>query len=307
VRILQGYNQARNAGADPANKSMNKTNKKSGRILSILAHPDDESFGMGGTLAYYSQMGCEVTLVTATLGEAGKVAPMFLKEGQSVADLRREELNCACKALGIQELILLGHRDSGMAGWAANQHPQALINQPLEQLSGQIAALIRQIEPDVVLTFDPIGGYRHPDHIHIHNTVVRAFQQIKAQQAQPLQQAPFRLFYHLMPKHFLKAGIWTLRLQGKNPRKFGDSGDIDLVDIANQNFPVNAKINYASVAQKQVDASLCHASQGGDSRGSGIQGWMIKVFSRPIDTYMLGWPEPKLNQTVLKDLFEDLN
>ncbi len=84
------------------------------------------------------------------------------------------ELNCAVKELGIETVLLLDYRDSGMTGSPDNKHPQALINAPQEQVAGEIADFIREIKPQVVLTFDPIGGYRHPDHIFIHEVTNQA-------------------------------------------------------------------------------------------------------------------------------------
>jgi LmbE family N-acetylglucosaminyl deacetylase len=162
---------------------------------------------------------------------------------------------------------------------------------------------MREAKPDVVITFDPIGGYRHPDHIHTHQATVKAFEYL--QQHEP-ETAPKRLYFHLMPAGFLKAGILTLRLQGKDPRHYGDRGDIDLVDIANQGFPVHARVNYRKVADRQFNASRCHASQGGDSRGSGFQGFLVKLLSRPIDTFMQAYPQP--NEGVLRhSLIEGLS
>jgi len=94
------------------------------RILAVLAHPDDESFGMGGTLAYYAQRGVKIHLVCATRGEVGEVEPEYLAEYQSIAELREAELRCAAEHLGIDGLHLLDYRDSGMPGTAHNRHPQ---------------------------------------------------------------------------------------------------------------------------------------------------------------------------------------
>ena len=108
---------------------MNQNNKYTGKkILAILAHPDDETFGMGGTLAYYAAHGADVKLICTTRGEAGDVAPAFLEKYDTVAELRAAELACAANKLGISEYHFLGYRDSGMTGAPSNEHPQALMN-----------------------------------------------------------------------------------------------------------------------------------------------------------------------------------
>ena len=148
-------------------------NKKT--LLAILAHPDDETFGMGGTLALYARKGVDVQLITATNGDVGEVAANYLKGYKSVADRRISELKCAAKLLGISGLHFLNYRDSGMAGTPDNKNPKALAAQPLEKVAAQVAHLIREIKPQVVITFDPIGGYYHPDHIASHKAAVLGF------------------------------------------------------------------------------------------------------------------------------------
>jgi len=275
------------------------------RILAVLAHPDDEAFGMGGTLALYASKGVEVYLACATLGEAGIVPDGFLSEDQSVADLRGSELDCSANNLGLKEVIRLGYRDSGLLGWPDNNHPKALINQPLENIVNHVAEVIKQIEPDIVLTFDPIGGYRHPDHIRVHEATVRAFANIRA--LSPGQNVPKALFFHTIPNGLVKAMVWTLRLSGKDPRKFGDKGDIDLLDIANQKFPIHASINYKAVAEKKLAASACHASQSGITGGTGLQSLLMRLVASPVDRFMQAFPEPVPGMPRKHDLFEGLS
>ncbi|MCJ7585571.1 MAG: PIG-L family deacetylase, partial [Anaerolineales bacterium] len=144
-------------------------------LLAVLAHPDDESFGMGGTLALYASRGVDVHLVCATRGEVGEVDD--LKGFASIAELREAELRCAAVHLGLKGVHFLDYRDSGMDGSPDNQHPNALAAQPLDEVAAKVVHYIRELHPRVVLTFDPIGGYRHPDHIAIQKATVRAFEQ----------------------------------------------------------------------------------------------------------------------------------
>jgi N-acetyl-1-D-myo-inositol-2-amino-2-deoxy-alpha-D-glucopyranoside deacetylase len=233
-------------------------------LLSVLAHPDDESFGMGGTLALYAQRGVQTHLICATRGEAGEVDPQYLEGFASISERRESELRCAAGILGLAGVYFLDYRDSGMTGAADNQHPQALAAQPVEAVAAKIANLMRQIEPQVVVTFDPIGGYNHPDHIAIHKATVRAFQLAGdpsfASDLPPYQ--PQKLYFHTISKTFLRISVVVLRLLGRDPRHFGRNGDIDLQAIATEgNFPTHARIDCKAVAESKNAAAACHASQ----------------------------------------------
>lgn len=277
------------------------------RILSVLAHPDDEAFGMGGTLALYAMQGAEVYLACATLGEAGDIPPDFLHEQLSSADLRENELDCSADALTLKQVFKLGFRDSGMAGSPDNKHPDALVARPVEEAVERIAEVMRQVRPHVVITFDPVGGYYHPDHIRIHEATVLAFERVRQELATTDPRALSRLYYHTMPKSSVKFAIFWMRLQGKDPRKVGRNGDIDLVQIASQSFPVHIKINYRPVLKQREEAAACHASQGGGQKPFGLSAWLIRLFSRPIDRFMQAYPEPAPNQRVKNDLFWGMN
>jgi LmbE family N-acetylglucosaminyl deacetylase len=265
------------------------------RLLSVLAHPDDESFGMGGTLAKYSAEGTRVHLICATRGEAGEVEPSYLESYESIADLREAELKCAADALGIEEVHLLPYRDSGMTGSEANQHPRALINASLEVVTSEITDYIRKFKPQAVLTFDPIGGYRHPDHIFIHQAATRAFYKAADpayQSSDPPYQAAY-LYYHTIPRYFIRFNIQLLKLLGKDPSRYGKNKDIDLTMMAGDDFPVHARINYRKVKDRKTAASACHASQGGQGLTRGPMRWIAWLLgARPADQFMQAYPEP---------------
>lgn len=276
------------------------------KLLVVMAHPDDETFGMGGTLAYYASKGVEVHLICATRGEVGDVDPEMLKGFESVAELREGELRCAAETLGIAQVHMLDYRDSGMPGSLDNVHPRALAAAPVDQVAGEIVRFIRELRPEVVITFDPIGGYHHPDHIAIHNATVKAFyaaadgaqyqKGLEAFQAQ-------KLYFHTFPKGFMKMALFLLRVFGKDPTKFGNNGDINLVPIAEANFPINATVDYRSVLEKRNKASACHASQGGVKMASGVMSLMRKIFGVS-DQFMRAYPAP--TRHVERDLFEGI-
>jgi N-acetyl-1-D-myo-inositol-2-amino-2-deoxy-alpha-D-glucopyranoside deacetylase len=273
-------------------------------LLAVLAHPDDETFGIGGTLALYARRGVEVHLICATRGEAGEVAQEYMEGFDSIADRRVSELHCAAGILGLAGVHFLDYRDSGMSGSQDNQHPQALINAPLEEAAERVAHLIRKLQPQVVITFDPIGGYKHPDHIAIHRATVRAFHLAEDEnfrdELPPFK--PNKLYYHLFPKGFLRWTVRLMRLVGRDPRRFGKNGDIDLLSIVEDgNFPAHAKIDYRQVEEKRQAAAACHASQLRGMPRSGCAAWVMRLFDHH-DSYMRA--EPAVNGRVReKDLF----
>jgi LmbE family N-acetylglucosaminyl deacetylase len=274
-------------------------------LLSVLAHPDDESFGMGGTLALYARWGVKVHLVCATRGEAGGVDALLMEEFGSIAERREAELRCAAGILGLSSVNFLDYRDSGMPGSPDNQHPQALAAAPLEQVAGKIARFMRSLRPQVVLTFDPIGGYKHPDHIAVHNATVRAFS-LAADPGFITDLPPFqpqKLYFHLMPKRLLKFAVTMLPILGKNPRRFGKNQDIDLLDIVQSgDFPLHARINCQAVLKVKDQAAACHVSQlDGGSLRQGPMRWVQGLFAR-YDLYMRAYP-PLVKGEIETDLF----
>ncbi len=279
-----------------------------GTILAVLAHPDDESFGMGGTLAFYAKKGYEVHLVCATLGEAGTVDDEYLENYDSISALREAELRCATQNLGMTSLHLLGYRDSGMPDTPDNEHPNAQINHSVEEVAGKVVRYIRDIKPDIVLTFDPIGGYRHPDHIHIQKATKLAFEKADDASFYPEAGLPFNpqaLYYHLFPRTFLK---WVTRLMplfGMNPRKWGRNKDIDLKSLVNVEFPTHARIDIRDVLETKREAGACHASQGGILMRRGLMGFATRALEKHED-YMRVYPPTNGRTKVVKDLFEGI-
>jgi LmbE family N-acetylglucosaminyl deacetylase len=264
-------------------------------LLAVLAHPDDESFGMGGTLALYAQRGVDVHLICATRGEVGEVAPHFLEGFQSIGELREHELRCAAGNLGLAGVYFLDYRDSGMAGSPENDHPQALAAAPIDEVGAMVTGYIRKLRPQVVLTFDPIGGYRHPDHIAIHEATVKAFTAAGDPQQFPDQGTPYqpeKLYYHTFPRGWLTWVVRLLPLFGKDPRRFGQNEDIDLLELAGQSFPVHARINYKKVAKEKEAATACHASQGGMASSRNLFVRLAFRVAAGQDSFMRAYPEP---------------
>jgi len=276
-------------------------------LLAVVAHPDDESFGMGGTLALYANEGVEVHLICATRGEAGEVPPQMLEGYSSIGALREHELNCAADALGLTKVHFLDYRDSGMVGSQDNNHPMALFQAPVDEVAYKIARLIRVLKPQVVVTFDPIGGYMHPDHIAVHNACVKAFRMAgnkKVEIHNTIPYSPVKLYFHIFPRGLVKYIVKLMPLFGKDPSKFGKNRDIDLAAIMNQDFPTHARINYRKVADKREKASACHASQGGDRQSGYILTWIIRLLSSN-ESFMRAVPAPEKSY-LETDLFEGI-
>jgi len=161
-------------------------------LLVVLAHPDDEIFH-GGTLMHLSEQGVRVTLACATNGEAGKAHPS-VGAIDDLGALRSEELRLSCRRLGIDAPVLLGFHDSARGERQRRDDPRALANVDMLEVEAAIRRVIDDVAPHVVLTFDPHGGYYHPDHLAVQRATTAAFFSSGAKGAL----APERLFYTTM-------------------------------------------------------------------------------------------------------------
>ena len=224
-------------------------------LLAIFAHPDDESFGPGGTLAKYAAKGVAVHLICATMGEAGESDDVDLGECDDLACLREQELGCATSVLGLTGVHLLGYRDSGMTGSPDNQHPHALVQADPDVLAGQVADLMRRLRPQVVIGFDPFGGYGHPDHIAMHHAAVAAVERL------PAQERPDKLYYTTFPRALLRWVVRLMPLFGVDPGALGKNKDIDLRPIFEHATPITTRVDIGDYYDVKQRAGECHSSQ----------------------------------------------
>jgi LmbE family N-acetylglucosaminyl deacetylase len=275
------------------------------RLLAVFAHPDDEAFGTGGTLAHYAAAGVQVTLVCATRGEVGEIADPAYASAETLGWIREQELQCAAETMGVGRLILLGYRDSGMAGTAENEDCRAFINAPEGEVVVRLVAIMRQIQPHVVLTFEPNGGYGHPDHIAVHRHMVRAFQLASDPaiypELGPAWQAD-RLFYTAIPHSFfvrMREGMVSLGM---------DTTELDRRMSAMPGWPdekVNVTLDVANTVEAKWDALHCHRTQFGPGNlfrqlpEETVRALMSQEY------FALAWPEPEPGQR-LSGLFEGL-
>ncbi|GAB4190429.1 MAG: PIG-L family deacetylase [Roseiflexaceae bacterium] len=283
------------------------------RLLIVYAHPDDESFGNAGTILRYTSAGVAVHYACATRGEAGTVAPERLAGYPDTAALRTAELLCAAGALGLAGVHFLGYRDSGMPGTPDNQHPDALVQAPRQRVTGQIVALIRALRPQVVLTFGPYGGYGHPDHIAIHHAALAAFEQAGDPACLPEQQAagllpwsPARLYYPTFRVALAGPMLALMWLFRRDPRRFGQNGDVDLTRAIAMVTPVTTAINSAAFLEAKERAWACHASQGGGRERTGRLPVLLRRRLSATERFTRVVPRWEGGQEVERDLFAGL-
>ena len=237
----------------------------------------------------------------------GTVDEEHLKGFKDIAELRTDELTRAGKILGLKEVFFLGYRDSGMPGMEENKHPDAQISHSIDEVAGRVVKYIRELKPDLVLTFDPIGGYRHPDHIHIHKATVLAFEKADDASFHPEAGAPFKpraLYYQVFPRGFLK---WMTRLMPllERPDQWGRNGDINLKELAEVDFPVHVRLSIRSVSEikAQPARSTPHRAVCGMRRG--LMGFITRVFGERED-YMRAYPPVNSTHRVQHDLFDGI-
>jgi len=147
------------------------------RLMAVHAHPDDESSKGAATLAHYAAQGVEVTVVTCTGGERGDVLNPLLDTPETRADLpalRRREMAAAAAVLGVRQRFL-GFTDSGLVAEGEPLPDGCFARQDVPAAAGRLAAAIREVRPHVVVTYDPSGGYPHPDHVQTHRVTLAAF------------------------------------------------------------------------------------------------------------------------------------
>ena len=174
----------------------------------------------------------------------------------TIADLRLAELQCASEILGFKEVITFGYRDSGMMNSPDNADPRCSWQAPLDELTGRVVDVIRRVKPQVMITFDPFGGYGHPDHIKCNRATLAAFEQLKGD-----PDCPQKLYYAAFPRLLVRIGVNLMRLRGQDPRKAGVNGDLDFQEVLDATLPIHTKVNVADYYEIGQRAAACHASQ----------------------------------------------
>ncbi|MET7834178.1 N-acetyl-1-D-myo-inositol-2-amino-2-deoxy-alpha-D-glucopyranoside deacetylase [Micromonospora sediminicola] len=233
------------------------------RLLLVHAHPDDESIGTGATMAHYAAAGAHVTLVTCTLGEEGEIhvpelAQLCAAEADQLGGYRIGELAAACAALGVTDHRFLGgagrYRDSGMMGLATNDHPRAFWRADLDEAAGHLLEVIREVRPQVVITYDPNGFYGHPDHIQAHRVAMRGVELAAAEGI-----APAKVYWTAMPRSVLDAGLEAFTESSDNP--FAGIDDVDELPFGTPDAQIAARIDATEQHAAKEAAMRAHATQ----------------------------------------------
>lgn len=193
-------------------------------LLLVHAHPDDESLATGGTIARYAAAGVPVAVVTCTLGEHGEVigdelAGLAAEHADQLGGYRLTELRAACIELGVSAHRFLGGlgrwRDSGMAGTAAIRHPRAFAAGDLDEQAAALTAILEELRPQVVVSYDSGGGYGHPDHIRAHEVTMAA-----------TADGPYRVFCVVSARSTIDAGVAGLAAMTGMPYRLPAQGEL---------------------------------------------------------------------------------
>ncbi len=143
-------------------------------LVCFHAHPDDESIATGGLMTLSKRDGHEVVLVVATRGEQGEPQPGVLNDGEALWERRVVETHQAAEIMNLDRVEFLGYEDSGMIGEPTNENPLCFWQADVEEASQRLAAILREVDADVLTIYDSHGGYGHPDHIQVHRVGKRA-------------------------------------------------------------------------------------------------------------------------------------
>ncbi len=235
-------------------------------LMTVHAHPDDEASKGAGTVARYHAEGVRTVLVTCTGGEEGDILNPAMDRPEvraSLPEVRRRELAAAAAAIGYDEVVLLGYRDSGMPDSAANRDPRAFAQAHLEEAVGRLVEVIRQARPQVIVTYhEDQRSYPHPDHLRVHEVSLAAFEAAGDANAYPSLGEPFqpaKLYYSLWPveqmlvrhEKFLELGLespYAARLE---------EGWLDRLPETR----VTTTIDVRAFAPQRRAALLAHATQ----------------------------------------------
>ena len=230
------------------------------RILLVHAHPDDETINNGATMALYAALGAQVTLITCTRGEEGEVLTPELthlasSETDSLGDHREIELANAMKALGVTDFRFLAegegkYRDSGMMGTEPNNRPDVFWQADLEEASDYLVKVIEEVKPHILITYDEIGGYGHPDHIQAHRVAMRASEKSKWQ----IQ----KIYWNTMPKSVLAESMAKMKELGSD---FFGADNVDDLPFAKEDSFVTTLIDGNSYVDAKMAAMKAHHTQ----------------------------------------------
>ena len=229
------------------------------RLLLVHAHPDDESISNGVTMAKYVAQGAQVTLVTCTRGEEGEVLVPELSHLAAAHDdnlgaHRILELENAMKVIGVSDHRFLGnYRDSGMMGTDPNNRPECFWQADLDEAALKLVEIIREVRPQVLITYDEFGGYGHPDHIQAHRVAMRG-----AELARERGWDIPKIYWNTIPRSIIEQGIEAMK--GTGNQFFGVDKAEDF-PFAQPDELVTTVINGEDYVEKKMAAMRAHPTQ----------------------------------------------
>ncbi|KRF13943.1 N-acetyl-1-D-myo-inositol-2-amino-2-deoxy-alpha-D-glucopyranoside deacetylase [Nocardioides sp. Soil797] len=250
------------------------------RLLLVHAHPDDESIGQGATMARYVEEGRGVTLVTCTAGEMGEIlvpdlAHLAADKDDALGEHRRGELENAMKALGVTDHRFLGgfgtYRDSGMkwhedghAVAADETHENAFWNADLTEAADHLVKVIREVRPQVLITYDQFGGYGHPDHIQAHRVAMYAAQLAAVTSYKLDLGAPWeiaKIYWGAMSENKMRESLRAIRAAGDTTSFEGMEPDGDLGPFVTPDDQIAARVDGSAFVDRKMAALAAHETQ----------------------------------------------
>ena len=238
------------------------------RVLFVHAHPDDETIGNGATMAKYVAEGAHVTLVTCTLGEEGEIlvpelAHLAADAQDGLGRHRVGELATAMEALGVRDSRFLGgpgrYRDSGMMGTPSNDRPDSFWAADVEEAAALLVDVVREVRPQVVVTYDENGGYGHPDHIQAHRVTMRAVE-LAADPAhgpgEPWRVA--KVYWNAMPRSVMQRSLERMRELGDD---FFGITSVDEMPFVVPDELVTTEVDATAHVEAKLAAMRAHATQ----------------------------------------------
>ncbi|MDQ6856328.1 MAG: PIG-L family deacetylase [Candidatus Dormibacteraeota bacterium] len=235
------------------------------RLMSVHAHADDESITMGGLLAVSHDRGVRTANVCCTDGKLATIVAEDMPEETTrphLAEIRQQELRAACAILGVDEVHFLGYGESGMWGADTNQLPDAFWKADINEAVGRMVAEIRRFRPHVVVTYDGIGGYGHPDHIQTHRVTLLAVEAAHMKTLYPEAGDPWRvskLYYTSIPLSFLRKAAEMAREAGMPP-PFGVERPEDLPFVTPDEW-ITTTVDIREGVRRKRQALIAHHSQ----------------------------------------------
>jgi N-acetyl-1-D-myo-inositol-2-amino-2-deoxy-alpha-D-glucopyranoside deacetylase len=229
-------------------------------VLLVHAHPDDECISTGASMAKYVADGARVTLVTCTLGEEGEIlvpalSQLAADQADQLGGWRIHELDKACGALGVTDHRFLGgaghFRDSGMIDTEANKNPRCFWLADVEVAAALLVEIIREVRPQVVITYDEFGAYGHPDHIQAHRVAARA--------VELTPDIVKKFYYTAIPRSFMQASIDAMKEQGQT--LFDGIESVDDVPFAKPDDVITTQIDARDYLDAKMESMRAHRSQ----------------------------------------------